>query len=228
LWSNIRKDLDSGYELVGAFQDLDHSGIDYTELDVIPLRTPCLEWKKTFLVNQQKQKYLDYLRNPSYLKLYPRDTVPTYFWNVAGAAPSLKYSGPENIALLFRNLLLADRKIYNTSILLLTNVTDTVNQTIFHSFRKLQRAILSIDEEFRNIIKILNQNEYDEVIYTIKQVYTKLGNLHDMLVKYEYYVRREEVKKAERQREDVDTEWVNTLDWMKERDLWTLFGKIVV
>ncbi|GFH07273.1 oxidoreductase [Haematococcus lacustris] len=31
-WEAVRRDLDAGYEVLGDFQDLDHSGVNYTQV----------------------------------------------------------------------------------------------------------------------------------------------------------------------------------------------------
>lgn len=54
VWYELRLDLDTGYEFIGSFQDLDHSGVDFNDKDLKERRAKCLEWKDGFLSNMDR------------------------------------------------------------------------------------------------------------------------------------------------------------------------------
>lgn len=64
-----------GYELIGIFQDLAHSLVEYNETDVATRLAVCLEWKDQFIENEKERGYLHYITHPSKNTLYKRDKI---------------------------------------------------------------------------------------------------------------------------------------------------------
>jgi len=219
LWAKIRQDMDGGYEVIGAFQDLPHSGANYTEADVIRLREPCILWKATFLANSKKWNYFEYLRNPSLRTLYHRPSVPGFFWKLSGVLPDLRYSGPQNIARLAQGIILVAQSKYN-NLLTLQNITESKNQHHFHDFRKLTRGILAIETDFETtIFNVSNCEHFLASVSCMKGVYDNLGDLNDLYVKYEYYLSKGNVPAAEEAKTEVIQKWDDIVVWMKDNDI---------
>jgi len=144
--------------------------------------------EKRFLRQRKKKlKYYDYIRNPSYLKIYDRPYQSGFFWKLGNITPNLTLSGPVNIARLYQETIKVDKANYST-ILHLTNVTDPNNRVIFHSYRKLNRGILGIDKQFRSYFQSKNCDFYEDAIEALKSIYDYLGTENDLYVNYQYYV----------------------------------------
>jgi len=211
-WNAIRDQLDEGYEVIGYFHDLSGSEVDYTPEELEELRAPCIEWKNKFLAKATKDNYLNYLRNPSYLKLYQRDHVPGFFWKEAGITPNLKYSGIENIALLTENLLLNLQDRLN-GLLVLGDVTIRENQKYFHDFRKSCRGLIYLQDTF----KIYDESACKNATVaqeSIQRIYDDLGDLNDLYLKYEFDLRKGDDSKAIEDKDAVDKQWNEITGWL--------------
>ena len=61
IWAEIRGLLDVGYEELGNFQDLAHSGVHYSEADVAERRAPVLRWYAAWLSASRRSNFTNYL-----------------------------------------------------------------------------------------------------------------------------------------------------------------------
>ena len=61
IWAEIRGLLDVGYEELGNFQDLAHSGVHYSEADVAERRAPVLRWYAAWLSAAHRSNFTNYL-----------------------------------------------------------------------------------------------------------------------------------------------------------------------
>jgi hypothetical protein len=59
-----------GYEVIGEFQDLAHSLVEYNATDAARKLAVCLEWQGRFLANEEALNYVQYAANPSNDTLY--------------------------------------------------------------------------------------------------------------------------------------------------------------
>jgi len=154
VWHDIRKDFDSGYTLIGDFQDLAHMGVNYTEDELIKRRDKCLDWKFSFLTNSFDEHYASFLNMSDPNRFFNRsdDELSSFFWGGVPVRPSGKLSGYQNLALLTSAL-------YNVSvdryIVVITLKHAYEDHPQFHAFRKVTRGILSLMSEFPEIFQSL-------------------------------------------------------------------------
>jgi len=223
LWHTLRNELDSGYELIGTFQDLDHSNVSYSQQDVIRLRTPCIIWIKNFYKSAEKHNYRDYIRNPSCHTLYHRPSLAGFFWKLTSVVPSLLLSGPQNIGLLLRSLLAVARTTYDR-VLTLQNITDPNNQHHFHAFRKLNRGIISLENDFGHKVFVPEKCEnFAHAGDVVQEIYDEIGKLNDYYVSYEYYESNGELDKAETAKQQAEQKWEEIVAWMKIQNVPEMF-----
>jgi hypothetical protein len=84
---------DGGYEIIGAFQDLDHSKVPYTERELEEARDTCLEWKVAFLDAAASHQYLAFLESPSEEPKWQRRHLHRFFWGLRATYPDSNLSG---------------------------------------------------------------------------------------------------------------------------------------
>jgi len=213
IWRDIRKLLNSGYESIGTFQDL--SNVPYTDKDAKALRTPCLDWKEKLMKRTTTSNYLAFLRNPSYLKLYVRESSTLYsFWKDSNTTPDLRYSGLENLSRMTNGLFI---NLQNelTSLLALQDISQSENQIYFHHYRKLCRAIIYVIENFKLFLPNSPCNE-TMASDSIDRIYDKLGDLNDYYNEYKYYLKKDDKKNAVTSRDILLKNWESVKNWIKE------------
>lgn len=83
MWLHARKLLDTGYEEIGNFQDLAHSGVHYSAEDAIKRRRPVLKWYREWLLAERQYNLTDYLIGEPLRCgscLYARTDDSRFFW----------------------------------------------------------------------------------------------------------------------------------------------------
>jgi hypothetical protein len=99
IWAKLRDDLDEGYTTIGDFQDLSHSGVNYTQKELNKRRKDCLEWKDDFVDHDKKYDYKTFASNPSTQELFyrPSDELSQFYWQYVGVYPVFSKSGLQSI-----------------------------------------------------------------------------------------------------------------------------------
>jgi len=211
IWVDIRGDFNDGYTIIGNFQDLAHSGVNYNKKQLKERRNDCLDWKSSFVKNIQKYDYELFVNKVSSSQLFYRDPseLSAFYWEYVNVYPKSSLSGIENIAALERGLLnLADKNY--TIMTGLTAPYEDAQHTLFHDYRKLLRSITSTSEYFA----VFKQNTcVDSTIQTLNTMYDNLGNINDEVVAYEYYVQNDEKSKADAEKQQVMQDWNSFLQW---------------
>jgi hypothetical protein len=186
VWRMIRADIADGYVTIGVFQDLSHSGAQYTQQDLQTRREAVLAWKAAHDELAKRVKMAEYLSSPSEKDLY---VVPatkrhqsTFFWRFCKHQPSPRLTGMENVQLLV-NQLLDSYSERAPRILALHSILPFEVHEEFHNFRKSARAILSIRAMLPQLFADGAQPELD----TLQTFYKKMGDENDTWSKYWFY-----------------------------------------
>jgi len=217
VWYKIREDFDQGYTLVGNFQDLNHSGIDYNQTELIHRRKACLDWKDTFSSHSSKFKYDIFILHPSTTELFyrPVTDLSAYYWEFVDIYPSFSKTGLENIALLEQKLVNLAEKNF-TQLNKVEHPYDTTQHTFFHDYRKLMRSITTIQNYF-NVIK--NTACVSGALTTLNNIYDKLGNINDEVVAFDYYEQHKENSKAQSMKQKIDQNWADFISWVHNQQM---------
>ncbi|KAL6750061.1 hypothetical protein V8C86DRAFT_2823067 [Haematococcus lacustris] len=149
-WEAVRRDLDAGYEVLGDFQDLDHSGVNYTQVDEVERRGACLAWQAMFLGNLQSNEYHEFVSAPVNGSLYRHHHTSRLFWGYGGVEPVATTTGLLNLAALVRDSQI--RQALDTPVVELRHIHKEPNHSRFHTFRKLIRSILAVLQHFPQLL----------------------------------------------------------------------------
>lgn len=151
VWKMLRRDLDSGYEQLGDFQDLAHSLVEYNNTDVVTRREACLQWCSCIQNNRRNYCYDDYVSWPEHGKMCHHSHTSKLFWGYAGAKPDGGLTGLENMVVLLHAQM--DQIFDNMTVVVsLQHVYDEPDHTHFHLFRKLIRSTLAVLDFFPELL----------------------------------------------------------------------------
>ncbi len=73
LWALIRESMNVGYTILGNFQDLNHSGVNYTQKQYDALLGQCLSWSSNYTSMNVSYSVDRYVLSPDPVKYYYRD-----------------------------------------------------------------------------------------------------------------------------------------------------------
>jgi len=194
VWVQIRGDYNDGYTTIGDFQDLAHSGVNYTKKQLEKLRDACLQWKSGFQQNQLKYDYDVYVQKISTSELFYRDPseLSAFYWQYVDVYPEFGLSGVQNIARLENGLLQIADDNYTQLIELGEPWQDDQHQ-FMHDYRKLIRSITTIYGYF-NVFN--NVACVTSTMQTFNTMYDDLGNINDEVTAYDYYVQNGQKKQS--------------------------------
>jgi len=212
----IRDDLADGFVLIGDFNDLQF--VNYTEKDRLDRLLPLLQWKASFLANDQKYQYTAFIGNVSTTSLTMRkkSDLSYEFWGSTKAEPSLSLTGIQNLALLVSGQVLSEIQRYPT-VFNLTDIWKESNIGVMHDYRKLSRAGFYVyNFEFPSVIAKNCTFEQGVVMGT----YTLLGNVHDMVNQYYYYLAHNNATMAEQCKEKSTQLWTGVQGYVLHYQLY--------
>ncbi|PNW87368.1 hypothetical protein CHLRE_02g119950v5 [Chlamydomonas reinhardtii] len=155
LWLDMRADLDEGYEVLGDFQDLDHSLVEYNQTDMEVKRAVCLDWQRRISRHSATDRYLEFVSTPLHSdELYTHKHSSKLFWGYNGVTPDTALTGLQNLALMMRSSQLAQLLAWypNVTALQPDDLLQDPGHTTFHKFRKLIRSILAVLAEFPELL----------------------------------------------------------------------------
>ncbi|MGE0710376.1 MAG: hypothetical protein AB7N76_26190 [Planctomycetota bacterium] len=223
-WRDIRRELDEGYELIGAFKDLydaqgvaDPSQAVYDPLEVSDLRGRALAWKQGFTRAGRLAFVRYYLEDPKPHRLYDRKAkdLSPYFWGI-GLEPRRQDEGIETLARLLRGLLAQARddlreveKIKDDELVV------KKNQEHFHGFRKAVRGAVKVAELFPEVFA---RDAAAELTF-LDGVVDRYGAINDHLVAHELAAKRGQRAEARRLEREVETEWDELERWQRAEAL---------
>jgi len=213
VWVQIRGDYNDGYTTIGDFQDLAHSGVNYTKKQLEKLRDACLQWKSGFQQNQLKYDYDVYVQKISTSELFYRDPseLSAFYWQYVDVYPEFGLSGVQNIARLENGLLQIADDNYTQLIELGEPWQDDQHQ-FMHDYRKLIRSITTIYGYF-NVFN--NVACVTSTMQTFNTMYDDLGNINDEVTAYDYYVQNGQKSKAQKEKEQITQDWNSFVTWLQ-------------
>jgi len=211
LWGKLRKDVNDGYTLIGNYQDLNHSGVNYTNAQRIQLLDVCLSWLDNFTKDMKTYDYASvvWTADPNAMFVRPKSKLSPYFWGQVVPIPDLAITGLQNLAILEYALSLESVLNY-TTVMTLPEVYTTQNHSIFHGYRKLSRSILSIATY--SVFDKLSCTE--NALAIVLDMYNNFGNLNDEVTAYQIYKENGEQEEEQEEKVIVIAGWAQLQKWM--------------
>ena len=224
-WSELRDELDDGYELMGAFKDLyDAQRVDdpidavYDADEVAALRAEVLEWRDSLVEPDRLAFYRHYLASASNSELHERDAneLPRFYWREADVEPKKGLTGLENIARLERALLEeAEADLDDTADI--GNLLKHDNEVVFHDFRKRLRSALKLIGDFPSIVDP-DDDPSDELV-VLDETVDRYGDLNDTLLAYHRAVDKGDDDEVDELTAEIKRRWDELQDWQKDEDI---------
>jgi len=204
-------DVNDGYTLIGNYQDLNHSGVNYTNAERIQLLDQCLMWLDSFDKHMLEYDYASFVfsADPTQLFIRPKTSLSPYFWGQIALIPDLSDTGLENLGVLEEGLALESMLNY-TTVMGLTEVYTNKNHSIFHGYRKLSRSILSVATY--PVYDTLNCT--NDAFNNVTAMYNNFGNLNDEVTAYQFYKEHNQTQQEEQQKQVVIQGWASLQQWM--------------
>lgn len=214
LWYRTRRCFDEGYEVLGKFQDLAHSLVEYNDTDVIATRQPCLDWQQDLRETADEYDYQQYLSSPSVYQIYqrPLSCLSHLFWD-GTFTPDHDLTGFQNLAKL-QDIMLSKLTSQYDSVCALTEVYAEAEHLVFHDFRKRMRTIYDVADLFPEMFRSDASLHLDILWQTFK----KFGSVNDEIFAYQFYADRDEKDKAADAKKKVVCDWQATVKWMAQVD----------
>jgi len=201
LWELLRGSFDEGYTLVGDFQDLDHSKVNYTQTDLDQKRGACLDWKERFqqLVGQYDvDAFLDAPGETS----FKHAKESSFYWKKVAQRPAGMTDGIKSIQYLVWNQI-NGAVGYFDQVVPMTDPIVTANHEIFHDFRKNLRGISDEYKVFGR--SIFPQADAANVFTLMGQSRDKIGEVNDQITAYYYYQQKGETSQLPALRQTIMT-----------------------
>eukprot|EP00198_Chlamydomonas_reinhardtii_P013099 XP_001702436.1 predicted protein [Chlamydomonas reinhardtii] len=216
LWLDMRADLDEGYEVLGDFQDLDHSLVEYNQTDMEVKRAVCLDWQRRISRHSATDRYLEFVSTPLHSdELYTHKHSSKLFWGYNGVTPDTALTGLQNLALMMRSSQLAQLLAWypNVTALQPDDLLQDPGHTTFHKFRKLIRSILAVLAEFPELLGPGRKEPHTRVA---ERLFHDLGQTNDKVFAYQFYSSRgaEWAAEAEEAHQQAAEGWSDNLDFM--------------
>lgn len=243
-WQALRDDLNDGYTLLGDFQDLAHSLVDYNQTDSDQKKALCLDWQDRMSRHAEERYYWQYISAPpAQDKLYKHKHTSRLFWGYNGVKPSLELSGQANLVRMVRDSQLG--RLLGTYPALLQLAGEDVLQdpghAQFHDFRKLLRSILgtltlfpellppasaaaaagsgssgSTQAEARRIEAVGDGCAASEVLLVFGKLFKDIGQVNNDVFAYNFNLQHGKAEAAEASRQAVIAGWEAELAYMEQ------------
>ncbi len=218
IWGNLRKHIDDGYTLMGDFQDLAHSSVNYTEDDLEKRLKDVLEWYADWKLYNYTRGYAAFVKAPPPAQdaTYRHSDESGFFWKAVeeGTGSSLfpqTTTGSGIVAV--RRLVSAQLQIISNTSAAVANLSSILPETAhdqFHDFRKTLRAVKDESSEFAaDAVPIFDANSTDvaDALDLIGKLYDKYGDLNDEWNKYDYYKQKGDKSKESDAASKVESAW---------------------
>jgi hypothetical protein len=205
----LRDDLDTGYTLIGNFQDL--RNVNYTPQELEQSRQLCLSWKSAFLVNMEKYNYKNFIFSASTKSIINRKKshLSKDYWGNVNATPTINRTGYQNIAVLAEGQTL-EAVMYYDATYNLTDIWEPQYNDEFHDYRKLLRAIIYVGSTFPMIYSC----DASHQILLMNTTFNQFGVLNDLVVVYAYYTKNGNAKKAQEVQNQISDAWTSEKSWL--------------
>jgi len=239
-WVTTRKTLDEGYEIIGHFKDLfDAQGLtivsEETPVELIKdgdvraseiryddklsrrQRKEVLEWLADFSSDDFQADVNALIRGIKHdtFVSHSRKELSKFSWGGVNARPKEKETGFETL----RRLVGAhahEAKNELSSLLDIKNPADSEKQEIeFHNYRKRLRSLARIPEMFSGLVP---EPEIVADLNAVRKRVDDFGAIEDQIVAMRLAIEKRQNGKAKRIARDVDKEWDNLHDDLRQSD----------
>eukprot|EP00741_Cyanophora_paradoxa_P020297 tig00021244_g19591.t1 len=220
LWIEVRRALNRGHAVAGAFKDLCDSGVPYTAEEAAQLRAAVLQWKAAVL--SKEPAWRGYLARPFRTVLFYRPDAELSvkaWWGACRLVPDLRWTGLQNIARLERaSLERADRLMDIAAALPRESLLEEESITAYHNFRKGIRSVLNMANYFPGIFG----SEAAGLLGTSRGAYDRLGAIMDKVSTWRWQTGHGQ--DAREAAADVAAQWDALQAWIAQVALRDVFA----
>jgi len=216
VWGVMRSSLDDGYTLIGNLQDLNHSDVPYTQMDLNAKRNPVLQWLASF--NQQNSQYnFGNFVTDAQLGTYTHKNESSFYWKKVPARPTGESVGTKTLQYLLSTQLQTALKFYDTVYPVSSVINESIH-AIFHDLRKDLRTVMDEDKEFGAML-LPQTTAYNNMFNILGDARDKAGNINDEITAYYYYQSHHEDWKLPAMTTQINNDWAAMKTWMTQVDL---------
>lgn len=216
LWRELRKQFKHGYELVGYFQDLDHSGVDYNEELLEKRLKDVVDWTVGFALFRQEHHVEQFVFLGAKPDQCTRQKSSHLFWTDMPVLPcgsDSAHASVQNLA----HVQLTNAVGYWQMIHNYTSVIPVEREEQFHNLRKELRIFL---DEYKLFGDVLLEDPDEDALNILDEAQTKLGDINDAWTAYDIYTTEKTHKKdQEALAIQIDGLWLDFLTWASQNDL---------
>lgn len=201
LWRELRKQFKHGYELVGYFQDLDHSGVDYSEELLEKRLKDVVDWTVGFALFRQQHHVEQFVFLGAKPDQCTRQQSSHLFWadmEILPCGHDLAKASVQNLG----RVQLTNAVSYWQMIQNYTSVIPVEREEQFHNLRKELRIFL---DEYKLFGDVMLEDPDEDALDTLDEAQTKLGDINDHWTAYDIYANEKSHKKDQEElAEQVD------------------------
>lgn len=226
-WKEVRRYFKEGYELAGAYQDLDHAKIAYDPALWEERRGALLTWKEDFEAYQQTHDVVDFLQHSTISKRsrceknFAKEKESHLFWSDGGIAraPCGKDKARKTLKRLAQAQL-QNALLYFNIMSPYEHVLSVDHQEIYHNFRKELRSFLDVYHLLGFILFPENSDETSTHIATLLNARKLLGEINDNWTAYDVYqAENTHLEQQQTLQLKIDAEWKDFQSWASTHDL---------
>jgi CHAD domain-containing protein len=235
VWTQLRNQLDEGYEELGAFKDLfDSQGLalsadgkppaetKYSDKEVKKSREKLQKWVKEFTSDANQKAWRELLNNPSQkIEDVEPKSLSKFFWGKVDFKPKASDSGLVTVGKLASRLA-QDSEAAVKSSKKLSDLTKSKkkgelskDEEEFHDTRKRLRSTSNLLKNFSD----LATDEIKALLVTVDSAVGKYGDIEDDLVAYHRAIKADKQNAAAKLKNKIDDELKLLQRWQKEVDL---------
>lgn len=229
--SELRADLDEGYEKIGAFKDLYDSQTpgpaatgtvapEYEDMELVEKRRKkVLDWAEGFLAPEATSFYSKYLGTASINEIYQRkkkDLAP-FLWGGSDLLPDPRLPAREVFRVFLRDLLKQSADEAD-DVLEIDNLLAGKQEEMFHDFRKRLRVALKIPAYFPEVEPTAS-TALGEAKVILSRAVEEFGTVNDKLVAYHLAEEDGKKNKMKALEGEIDDQWDDLKEWMKDNDV---------
>lgn len=218
----FRKQLDSGYEVIGAFKDLydsqvldDPAQARYDKKWVQTRRKDVLIWKVQFLFHRSSYEALLQRILPVGSVKYKKKNLSNQFWGASEINPKVENLASELLSRLLADLWSTARSEYEIVREIKDPGKDEKRIEVYHNFRKRIRSALKIIQYFDEFPQAFSSEE----LQTLSLLVSQYGTISDMIAKLELLDEKKDQKKIEALHQKIKVQWKDIRAWEKSQNI---------